>query len=838
MLLLTDPYKIQAAASSDGQVRVYSPEEAPNMQNWRVSAQLDAADGITLKDSDGPLCISWCEERLQPATMMLVGCNRIRQVRVFRYIRNNWVHYFDVAKYRSDILCVSWAPQMGRSFHLIATGCADGIVRIYRINTSSSIDPVKFDLDSLFDQSTNSIEPPIPKVFDSNDVSVLQLTSKDATPADKTRALDVQTQEPMTIVDGTTKAAALEVNSVSGVPIGVALDEQPPDTTQNSLFKPQENIKIQLLAELNGHNRLPIRKLKWNIVGSVLVSCGDDGSTVLCTTSLSNNKSDNNYKDGDGSGDEKNIKSEPNEDLVSKKVKLEPKAGGRRQKQTTKTEGAEMNTDGWEEILEKIKNYRAKNVAPVDVVGCEAIGDKGLSAKERRFRTLVSLMLSSQTRDELTSNAVNALDNDLGGLTPENLAKADIEDIKKSIRMVGFWNRKAQYLIQASKICIEKFDSDIPDTLKGLLDLPGVGPKMAYLALQAAWNSNSGIGVDTHVFRIAHRLGWANTRSNTPELVRTDLESWLPKDEWPVINKLLVGLGQTVCTAKKPQCDVCPVGKLCPSSSLSGDEKNIKSEPNEDLVSKKVKLEPKAGGRRQKQTIKTEGAEMNTDGWEEILEKIKNYRAKNVAPVDVVGCEAIGDKGLSAKERRFRTLVSLMLSSQTRDELTSNAVNALDNDLGGLTPENLAKADIEDIKKSIRMVGFWNRKAQYLIQASKICIEKFDSDIPDTLKGLLDLPGVGPKMAYLALQAAWNSNSGIGVDTHVFRIAHRLGWANTRSNTPELVRTDLESWLPKDEWPVINKLLVGLGQTVCTAKKPQCDVCPVGKLCPSSSLSF
>ncbi|OMH84589.1 Endonuclease III-like protein [Zancudomyces culisetae] len=93
-------------------------------------------------------------------------------------------------------------------------------------------------------------------------------------------------------------------------------------------------------------------------------------------------------------------------------------------------------------------------------------------------------------------------------------------------------------------------------------------------------------------------------------------------------------------------------------------------------------------------------------------------------------------------------------------------------------------------------------------------------------------------MAYLALQAAWNSNSGIGVDTHVFRIAHRLGWANTRSNTPELVRTDLESWLPKDEWPVINKLLVGLGQTVCTAKKPQCDVCPVGKLCPSSSLSF
>mmetsp|Transcript_19627 Transcript_19627/g.31156 ORF Transcript_19627/g.31156 Transcript_19627/m.31156 type:complete len:120 (-) Transcript_19627:84-443(-) len=92
--------------------------------------------------------------------------------------------------------------------------------------------------------------------------------------------------------------------------------------------------------------------------------------------------------------------------------------------------------------------------------------------------------------------------------------------------------------------------------------LPGVGPKMAYLCMQTAWGRSVGIGVDVHVHRISNRLGWVN--STNPEQTRKALETWLPREHWAEINPMLVGLGQTICKARKPLCSKCNVKDLCP----------------------------------------------------------------------------------------------------------------------------------------------------------------------------------------------------------------------------------------------------------------------------------
>lgn len=104
----------------------------------------------------------------------------------------------------------------------------------------------------------------------------------------------------------------------------------------------------------------------------------------------------------------------------------------------------------------------------------------------------------------------------------------------------------------------EKFDGDIPDSIEGLTSLPGVGPKMAYLCMSAAWDTTLGIGVDVHVHRITNLWGWHKTK--TPEETRLALQSWLPRDKWREINWLLVGFGQAVCRPVGRRCGDCQLG--------------------------------------------------------------------------------------------------------------------------------------------------------------------------------------------------------------------------------------------------------------------------------------
>mmetsp|Transcript_3123 Transcript_3123/g.8470 ORF Transcript_3123/g.8470 Transcript_3123/m.8470 type:complete len:263 (+) Transcript_3123:1-789(+) len=219
--------------------------------------------------------------------------------------------------------------------------------------------------------------------------------------------------------------------------------------------------------------------------------------------------------------------------------------------------------DSWEEVLRRIKAEReAGPRAPVDEAGCEVLADPTADAKARRFHVLVALFLSSQTKDAVTAAAVKALQRH--GLTPERLhCHTTEEEIDAMIAKVGFHRTKAKRLKEVARLCLERHGGDIPASPEELMALPGVGPKMAFLAMNVAWGQPAGIGVDTHVHRIANRLGWAATR--TPEATRKALEAWLPVEEWIGVNPTLVGFGQLRCLPQAPKCRGCPVGELCPT---------------------------------------------------------------------------------------------------------------------------------------------------------------------------------------------------------------------------------------------------------------------------------
>ncbi|XP_012454115.1 endonuclease III homolog 1, chloroplastic isoform X2 [Gossypium raimondii] len=223
----------------------------------------------------------------------------------------------------------------------------------------------------------------------------------------------------------------------------------------------------------------------------------------------------------------------------------------------------------WEKVLEGIRKMRSLEDAPVDTMGCEKAGSV-LPPKERRFAVLVSSLLSSQTKDHVTHGAIQRLSQNCL-LTPDAIDKADEATIKDLIYPVGFYTRKAINMKKIANICLMKYDGDIPSSLEELLLLPGIGPKMAHLVMNVAWNDVQGICVDTHVHRISNRLGWVSRsgtkqKTSSPEETRVALQQWLPKEEWVPINPLLVGFGQTICTPLRPRCETCSITLFCPSA--------------------------------------------------------------------------------------------------------------------------------------------------------------------------------------------------------------------------------------------------------------------------------
>jgi endonuclease-3 len=220
--------------------------------------------------------------------------------------------------------------------------------------------------------------------------------------------------------------------------------------------------------------------------------------------------------------------------------------------------------DGWRETYYLVRELRKDKTAPCDVMGAEALAlpqrdrtdggdvdanmDAEEDAKTSRFQTLIALMLSSQTKDAMVGQAMGNLrdtSDGHGGLTVASILEMDPKVLNKKIYSVGFRNNKTKYIKQVVQILHENYNDDIPPSADDMIrDLPGVGPKMAYIIENICWDKQSGIGVDTHMQRLFPKLGWVSPDTKNPEQTRKQLESWLPQEYWGEVNLLWVGFGQ------------------------------------------------------------------------------------------------------------------------------------------------------------------------------------------------------------------------------------------------------------------------------------------------------
>ena len=176
------------------------------------------------------------------------------------------------------------------------------------------------------------------------------------------------------------------------------------------------------------------------------------------------------------------------------------------------------------------------------------------------FQLLVAVVLSAQCTDK----RINQVTPDLFAHYPvaQSMAKAEEEDIFEWIRSVSYPNAKAKHLVEMARVLMEKFNGEVPSTLDELLTLPGVGRKTANVIQSVAFGKAT-LAVDTHVFRVAHRLGLVSKSDNTPYKVEMALTKYIPEEDIPNAHHWLLLHGRYVCTARKPHCEKCEISKYC-----------------------------------------------------------------------------------------------------------------------------------------------------------------------------------------------------------------------------------------------------------------------------------
>jgi endonuclease-3 len=179
---------------------------------------------------------------------------------------------------------------------------------------------------------------------------------------------------------------------------------------------------------------------------------------------------------------------------------------------------------------------------------------------------LVATILSAQCTDERVNIVTKTLFKKY--TKAEDYAKADLKELEQDIRSTGFYRNKAKNIKKCCQLLAEKYNSQVPRTMEELLELPGVARKTANIVLSNAYGVIEGVAVDTHVRRLAQRLGL--TESDDPTKIEADLMDIVPRDKWMRITDLLIFHGRRVCVAKKPRCDVCVLNKICPYAFTFG----------------------------------------------------------------------------------------------------------------------------------------------------------------------------------------------------------------------------------------------------------------------------
>jgi endonuclease-3 len=183
-----------------------------------------------------------------------------------------------------------------------------------------------------------------------------------------------------------------------------------------------------------------------------------------------------------------------------------------------------------------------------------------------RFSTplemLVATILSAQCTDEKVNEVTATLFRKYR--KAEDYLKVPEDELRADIKPTGFYNQKAASIRAACQRIVEVYGGEVPDTMEDLVTLRGVARKTANIVLGNAFGKVEGVAVDTHVKRLANRLGFSDQAD--PDKIEQDLMRLIPKKRWFDFTYALIDHGREVCVARKPRCDACPVSALCPSS--------------------------------------------------------------------------------------------------------------------------------------------------------------------------------------------------------------------------------------------------------------------------------
>lgn len=175
---------------------------------------------------------------------------------------------------------------------------------------------------------------------------------------------------------------------------------------------------------------------------------------------------------------------------------------------------------------------------------------------------LVATILSAQATDEQINKITVKLFKKYK--TAQDYATAPREEFEQDIKSSGFYKRKADAIQTMAQTLVDEYGGKVPDTMEELVKLKGVARKTANIVLAGAFNKIEGIAVDTHVFRLSHRLGLSEEKNR--DKVEQDLMRLFPREKWWAVNYLLITHGRRVCDAKKADCENCVLNDICPSA--------------------------------------------------------------------------------------------------------------------------------------------------------------------------------------------------------------------------------------------------------------------------------
>jgi len=175
------------------------------------------------------------------------------------------------------------------------------------------------------------------------------------------------------------------------------------------------------------------------------------------------------------------------------------------------------------------------------------------------FELMVATILAAKCTDKRVNQVTEKLFQKYKG--PEDFARADLKELEQDIKTCGLFRNKSKNIMEASKMLVEKYGGHVPDDLEKLMELPGVGRKTANVILANAFRKPA-FAVDTHVYRLAHRLGLSDKKDVLG--VERDLMQKIPQDKWIEAHHWLIYHGRSICHARSPKCGECPLAHLCP----------------------------------------------------------------------------------------------------------------------------------------------------------------------------------------------------------------------------------------------------------------------------------